>query len=244
MQRYFARIENGQVFFSAEDRHHLCDVMRSEIGEEIEVVDRGAVYSAVISSLNPLNVNLGALLSKASELPASLFLAFSLLKHGNDEEVLDKGTELGVASFFPFFSSRTIIRLVGEEEKKKRQERFAKIVKAAAEQSKRTTIPSVEPLMDLAAILDVPASLKLLAYENESNDVASLPAALRALNDGESCLIVIGPEGGFSPAEASLAKARGFRFVSLGRRILRAETAAVYAASVFSYAIESERGKR
>jgi 16S rRNA (uracil1498-N3)-methyltransferase len=241
MQRYFASVQNGQALFSVEDRHHLLDVMRSAIGEKIEVVDGGDVYAATVTSLDPLVVQVGALLSKASELPVKLFLAFSLLKHGNDEEVLDKGTELGVASFYPFFSSRTIIHLDGEEEKKKRQDRFAKIVKAAAEQSKRTLIPTVEDFRDYSDILAVPATLKLLAYENESDDVASLPHALEGLKKGESCLIVIGPEGGFSPEEAALAKEKGFTFVSLGRRILRAETAAIYAASVFSYAMESER---
>ncbi|MFA6619801.1 MAG: RsmE family RNA methyltransferase, partial [Bacilli bacterium] len=186
----------------------------------------------------------GPLLSKASELPVRLELAFALLKHGNDEEVLDKGTELGVASFSPFFSSRTIIHLASEEDKMKRQERFQKIVKAASEQSKRTRIPVVQPIRDYEDILSETAELKLFAYENESDDVKTLPSALKSLQTGQRCLIVIGPEGGFSPEEALEAKEKGFHYVSLGRRILRAETAAIYAASVFAYALESERGSQ
>jgi 16S rRNA (uracil1498-N3)-methyltransferase len=244
MQRYFARIDKDQVFLSAEDQHHLLDVMRSKVGEAIEIVDQGDVYSAQIASLNPLKIVLGPLLAKASELPAHLLLAYALLKHANDEEVLDKGTELGVSSFLPFISSRTIIRLPGEEEKAKRLERFEKIVKAASEQSKRTLIPSVQPIRDYLSVLGLSADLKLLAYENESDDVESLPNALASLQAGQSCLIVIGPEGGFSPDEAQKALQNGFRFVSLGRRILRAETASIYAASVFSYALESERKPR
>jgi len=244
MQRYFARIELGQAFLSAEDQHHLVDVMRTSPHEKIEIVDQGDVYSAEVSDLNPIKIIVGPLLSKASELPVRLELAFALLKHGNDEEVLDKGTELGVASFSPFFSSRTIIHLASEEDKMKRQERFQKIVKAASEQSKRTRIPVVQPIRDYEDILSETAELKLFAYENESDDVKTLPSALKSLQTGQRCLIVIGPEGGFSPEEALEAKEKGFHYVSLGRRILRAETAAIYAASVFAYALESERGSQ
>lgn len=243
MQRYFAQRQGSQVFLSAEDAHHLIDVMRTPLGAKIEIVDQGNVFSAVLEAIDPLKITVGPLLSRASELPLQLSLAFALLKHGNDEEVLDKGTELGVASFCPFISSRTIIRLDGDEEKKKRGERFQKIAKAAAEQSKRTLIPEVQPIRSYREILDLPAEKKLFAYENESNDLASLPAALRSLKKGERCLIVIGPEGGFSPEEAKQAQEKGFVFVSLGKRILRAETAAIYAASVFAYAFESERSE-
>jgi 16S rRNA (uracil1498-N3)-methyltransferase len=244
MQRYFARIELGQAFLSREDQHHLLDVMRTLPHEKIEIVDQGNVYAAEVASLTPLKIVVSSLLFKASELPVELELAFALLKHGNDEEVLDKGTELGVASFSPFLSSRTIIRLSNEEDKAKRQERFQKIVKAAAEQSKRTAIPAVKPIRDYSLILSEQADVKLFAYENESEEIETLPNAFRSLTSGQRCLIVIGPEGGFSPEEAREAKDKGFRYVSLGRRILRSETAAIYAASVFSYALESERSAR
>jgi 16S rRNA (uracil1498-N3)-methyltransferase len=244
MQRYFGRVGNGEAFLSEGDVHHLLDVMRSKVGEAIEIVDEGELYDAVVSSTNPLKITIKGLKKRETELQAKLLLSFSLLKHGNDDLVFEKGTELGVSDFYPFISSRTIIRVDSEEDKAKKLLREEKIVKGAAEQSKRERVPSVHPLLDYSALLDVSADLKLFAYENESDDVASLPEAFKALPEKGSCLIVIGPEGGFSPEEAQEAKAKGFRFVSLGKRILRAETAALYAASVFSYATESEGGQR
>jgi 16S rRNA (uracil1498-N3)-methyltransferase len=239
MQRYFASLEGKFARLSESDRHHLLDVMRSEKGEAIEIVSGGVVYPATIAEISPLSIRVGEPLKNESELPSSLILAFALLKHGNDDWVLEKGTELGAAAFAPFISSRTIIRLDDEDEKKKKHEREMKIVQAAAEQSKRTLIPKVEPIGTYEDILSLPADLKLFAYEAVKEDVASLEQALTDVTPGASCLVVIGPEGGFSPEEAAEAKEKGFRFVSLGRRILRAETAAIYCASVFGYVIEA-----
>src|SRR5574344_1092757 len=240
MQRYFGTVKGEAGFLSPADIHHLLDVMRSKEGETIEIVSEGDLYSGQIVSTAPLQIKILGRKERSSELPNKLLLAFALLKHGNDDLVFEKGTELGVSDFYPFISSRTIIRVDSEEDKAKKLLREEKIVKGAAEQSKRERVPSVHPLLDYSALLDVSADLKLFAYENESDDVASLPEAFKALPEKGSCLIVIGPEGGFSPEEAQEAKAKGFRFVSLGKRILRAETAALYAASVFSYATESE----
>jgi 16S rRNA (uracil1498-N3)-methyltransferase len=102
-------------------------------------------------------------------------------------------------------------------------------------------IPSVAPILSFQQILALPADLKLFAYENVADEVTSFAQALASLKAGETCLIVIGPEGGFSPKEALQAKEAGFVFVSLGKRILRAETASLYAASIFAYEREGKR---
>lgn len=243
MQRYFGTVKDQKGFLSPADVHHLLDVMRSQAGETIELVDEGDLYEAKIVSTNPLQIAIIGLKNRESELPNKLLLAFALLKHGNDELIFEKGAELGVSDFYPFISSRTIIRLEGEEDKEKKRAREEKIVKGASEQSKRKIVPMVHPILDYRALLGTEADLKLFAYENESEEVASLPRVLSGLKPGESCLIVIGPEGGFSPKEATEAKEKGFQFVSLGKRILRAETAALYSASVFSYHVESEAAK-
>jgi 16S rRNA (uracil1498-N3)-methyltransferase len=240
MQRYFASVVGKQAFLSDSSAHHLLDVMRAKVGEEIEIVDGGDLFNGTVTSLSPLVITVSPKETPLAELPVHLALAFALLKHGNDELVLEKGTELGVASFRPFISSRTIIRLDSKADQDKKLDRYAKIVKGAAEQSKRTVVPVVEPIVSFKALLETPADSKLFAYENVSEDVASLPKALENLKPGETCLIVIGPEGGFSPLEAEQAKAAGFQFVSLGRRILRAETASLYAASVFGYLMEEK----
>jgi 16S rRNA (uracil1498-N3)-methyltransferase len=238
MQRYFATVVGNKALMSENDRHHLLDVMRTKVGDEFEIADGGNVFKAKLVSDDPFEIRIGEALSRECELPAKLILAFALLKHGNDEMVLEKGTELGVSAFYPYVSSRTIVRPEGIAEKEKKFERSLKIVKGACEQSKRSFLPEVHHIHAFNKILDLPADLKLFAYENKSDDVASLSSALSTLKVGGSCLMVIGPEGGFSPLEAEQAEEKGFQFVSLGRRILRAETASLYAASVFGYAIE------
>lgn len=243
MQRYFASKIGENVFLSEGDEHHFLHVMRGKKGEIIEAVAGGCLYSCRAIALAPLTF---AILDeeKLVEGPKShLSLAFSLLKHENDELVYEKGTELGVQDFYPFLSSRTIIHVRDGDEKEKKLARAAKIVKNASEQSKRSTLPVIHPISSFEDILLLRADLKLFAYEERKGDVGSFENSLESLPLGGECLIVIGPEGGFSVQEASSAKTHGFQYVSLGERILRAETASIYAASVFSFVEERSFAK-
>jgi len=237
MQRFFAKILGGEALFSSPEEHHLLDVMRTQEGELFEVADEGAVYLARLVSRNPLRVRLESRLPEDNELPSSLFIGFSLLKGGHDETVLLKGTELGVKGFFPFVSERTIIRL-DEKEKAKRLERFVKIVEEGAKQSKRTLVPAVFPIIPFQKLLQEPADVRVIAYENEKEKIHSLDEAFSALPRGGKLLALVGPEGGFSLTEVLSANAAGFQSVGLGKRILRAETASLFLASAFSFAKE------
>lgn len=240
MQRYFAKVDGGKALLNESDKHHLLDVMRAKEGDVFEVADGGNVFRVSLVSREPFEASVSEDVTRECELPCDLFLAYALLKHNNDDWIIEKGTELGAAGFYPFVSSRTIVRPDGISDEQKKRDRSLRIVKGACEQSKRNRLPDVHPILPFEGILDVPADLKLFAYENKSDDVASLSNALASLRRGQSCLLVIGPEGGFSAVEAEQALAKGFRYVSLGRRILRAETAALYAASVFGYAVEEK----
>jgi 16S rRNA (uracil1498-N3)-methyltransferase len=238
MQRYFASVKGEEVILSLSDEHHLLDVMRAKAGEKIEIVDGGIVYSATVRSVDPLRIEKGEEVRQEHELPCHLLLAFALLKGGHDEWVLQKGTELGVAAFYPFLSKRTIIEVRDDKDKAKRFDRYSKIVKGAAEQCKRSTLPEVSPVLSFDELLEIPADLHLVAYENVSEDGEPFGKAVAALKAGQSCLLLIGPEGGFEPSEIEKARQAGFQTVGLGKRILRAETASVYAASVFSFVSE------
>ncbi|MCR4561643.1 MAG: 16S rRNA (uracil(1498)-N(3))-methyltransferase [Bacilli bacterium] len=240
MQRYFGTLKDRFVYLSPADEHHLVNVMRAKVHEKIEIVDQGEVFLCEIVTVNPLLITVLRALEKKVELEDHLVLAFSLLKHGNDEWILEKGTELGVKTFLPFISERTIIRL-DEEGRKKKVERFRKIVKGASEQSKRNEIPEVLDIIKFPKVLDYDADLRLFAYENVSKETNTLPEAYKSLKEGGECLILIGPEGGYSESEANMANEKEFTFVSLGKRILRAETAAIYAASTFAYEREGKK---
>ncbi len=240
MNRFFGEIKEGFAFLSAEDSHHLSRVLRIKKGEEVEIVSQGELYLAQVISASPLSLKVKEKRASRNELPSDCYIAFALLKGGHDELVLQKCTELGAKGFLPFLSKRTIIKL-DHKEREKRGERYRKIVLSAAAQSKRLTVPSVSGILDFKDLLAQSADYKFIAYENlsVSNPLSSFEA-LSAIKEGSKTIFLIGPEGGFEEGEVASATKRGFVPISLGRRILRAETASIFLSSVFSYLMESK----
>ena len=240
MNRFFAsNEEEGSFFLSKEDQHHLITVLRSKEKEEVEIVWHGELYLARIEKLSPLRLIKIEKLNSKTELSSPLYLGFSLLKGGHDELVFQKGTELGVSGFYPFISQRTIISL-DEKDKKKRLDRYQKIVLGAAMQSKRLEIPFVHPILSFKELLEVKANHRFIAYEELASHRYDLLEKLARIKPGETTLCLIGPEGGFQMEEVALAKKKGFEPIPLGSRILRAETASLFFASVFSSVLESK----
>ncbi len=240
MNRFFAaKEEEGSFSLSKEDQHHLLTVLRSKEKEEIEIVWQGELFLSRIEKLSPLRLIKIKKLDSKTELPCPLYLGFSLLKGGRDELVFQKGTELGVSGFYPFISQRTIISL-DEKDKRKRLDRYQKIVLGAAMQSKRLNIPFVHPILSFKELLEAKANHRFIAYEELASHSCDLLKKLAAMKPSETTLCLIGPEGGFRMEEVAFAKEKGFEPISLGSRILRAETASLYFASVFSSVSESE----
>lgn len=238
MNRFFGHRQGAEAFLSAPDAHHLLNVLRMKVGEKIEVADDGDLFLCSIQATDPLKIKIDEKIECHSELPSDLCLAFSLLKNGHDELVLQKGTELGVRRFIPFVSKRSIIKL-DEKGKKKKLERYEKIVEGAASQSKRLFIPEVSPILIYDDVLKTEADHRYIAYEELSKGDSSLLSELSKIKGGEKTICLIGPEGGFEGKEVEKAKEAGFLPISLGKRILRAETASIYFASVFSLIIEA-----
>ncbi len=239
MNRFFGDIKEGSAFLSAEDSHHLLRVLRAKVGEKVEIVYQGELYIAALASLNPLSLKIEEKVAFDNELPSDCYIAFALLKGGHDELVLQKCTELGAKGFLPFVSKRTIIKL-DRKERVKREERYRKIVLSASAQSKRLLVPSVSQIFDFDDVLKQDADYKFIAYEglSSSNPFSSF-ASISAIKEGAKTIFLIGPEGGFEENEVARAVKNGFAPISLGRRILRAETASIFLSSVFSYLTES-----
>ena len=232
MQHYFGTIQDGEAFLSNEDERHFS-VRRGEIGEEIELSDpSGALYLCVVSSLSPLSIKVKEKLSGTRETDIKVTIAFSLLKSDHNELIVQKATEMGAFSFLPFVSDRSIVRPKEKEDNK--LARLAKIAREAATQCRRNVVPTVSPYRYFDEVLKEEADHRFLAYEGELGKGNSLFASLDNLKKGDRVLILIGPEGGFTEEEAAKARDAGFAFLSLGRRILRAETAAIYAMALLS----------
>ncbi len=237
MQRYFGRIVDKHAVLDEGDQYHLVKVMRARQGDQIEVVNEGKLFLCTISSLKPLNIVTTAQIKENNELKNDVVLIASLLKGDKMDLVLQKATELGAEEIVLLQSERSIAKIRNLDRDFK-LERFNRIVKEAAEQSKRTRLPLLYRVIKFNELPEVEADIKLMAYEGEQGSSASFLNALKEIKPGQRIAILIGPEGGFSFDEVSEAKDYGYKTVSLGRRILRAETASFYALSVLASHLE------
>ncbi|MDO8643664.1 MAG: 16S rRNA (uracil(1498)-N(3))-methyltransferase [bacterium] len=221
---------------------HLKQVLRATVGEEIILFDgEGNQYIGKIDSLGK-EISVTILQKrKVPENPVKITLAQAWLKKDKMEWVIQKATELGVEQILPFSSSRTIPKWSGGE----KQERWDKIALAAAEQCGRATLPTILPAASFEKTISSfeTCDVKLILWEKETEkhlkDIFREPFVGAGLRQRESeiknLLFVIGPEGGFSEEEVTAAQKNGFIPVSLGQRILRAETAALSVLTILQY---------
>ena len=233
MQRYFARTIGERVILSDDDVFHLTRVMRARKGDNIEVVSDGMVYLAQVQSLRPLEINLVKKIKENNELSNNVILIASLIKGEKMDLVLQKATELGVSEIVLLQSERSVVK-IKKDDKEVKFARFNKILKEAAEQSRRSKIPALYRLIDISGLRTIEADIRLIAYEGMEGSTESFNKVLQNIKAKDKIAILIGPEGGFSEKEVNVASHYGFKKISLGRRILRAETASFYALSVIS----------
>ncbi|WEK53071.1 MAG: 16S rRNA (uracil(1498)-N(3))-methyltransferase [Candidatus Cohnella colombiensis] len=248
MQRYFvtpAMMSADAVSLEGDDARHLATVMRSKPGDCFIACDgqgREALAKIVQVDKNNIQAQIIEELSSNVEMGWRITVAQSLPKGDKLETVIQKGTEAGAAVFTPFLSARTIVQY-DERKEAKRIERWRKIAKEAAEQSHRALIPEVSAVCSWKALLtQFPAyDLILFCYEEEGRKGVGLRDIVEQFQQRERkettrILIVIGPEGGFTQQEADAAVVAGASLVGLGKRILRTETAALYALACLAYA--------
>ena len=236
MQRYFATlIDSEHVKLEPEDEHHLLHVMRMRQGDEIEVVANGVLYLCNIGSTNPLTIYAVHEIETDVELNVDVTLLFALTKGDRTDLVVQKATELGVKKVALIQSERTVVRYE-EKDIAKKCARYQKIMKEASEQSHRLVVPKMIGIFNLKKLpKEVFSDLNYVGYEKDASDVSGMFANF---DKKKSITILIGPEGGFSENEIESLTKQGFIRTSLGKRILRAETAAIYALSVIGYLLE------
>jgi 16S rRNA (uracil1498-N3)-methyltransferase len=239
MQRYFVSEDAFQGSFvrlTGEEVHHIRNVMRFQPDDQIIVCkEDGMDYLCSISEINRNEILCEVVEKRPSkgEPKTRITVAPSLVRSNKLEWIIQKGTEIGAVSFQPFCSERSLIHIDDKKERKKR-ERWQRIAKEAAEQSHRGKVPAVLPALSwkefLAEMERFP--LVLIAYEKGGVPIRQAMAGSQA----DEIMLVTGPEGGFTEAEIDEAKARGAVPVTLGNRILRAETAPLVALSCILFA--------
>ncbi|UTE76391.1 16S rRNA (uracil(1498)-N(3))-methyltransferase [Rossellomorea sp. KS-H15a] len=250
MQRYFIEDlyrENDPIMITGDDYHHIVRVMRMKEQDEVFVVFKDQASAITrIETITSDSVKLSIVQWETStkELPIKVTIASGLPKGDKLELIFQKGTELGATQFIPFNADRSIVKW-DEKKAKKKTERWEKIVKEAAEQSHRLLVPDVSAPVSMKQLIQIGSQFdyKLVAYEEEARagEKGNLSKMLSSIGNGQSVLVVFGPEGGLSEKEIELLKSGGFLTCGLGPRILRTETAPLYVLSAISYQLELMR---
>jgi 16S rRNA (uracil1498-N3)-methyltransferase len=225
-----ADCSTGTVVLRDDEFHHCTHVMRKQIGDEVMVTDgAGNLFRAAIARIERDYVvgNVVEIKKNYNETSLRLTLALGMLKNPSRMEcAIEKCTELGIAAFIPLQTTRVIPHSA-------KINRWKKIVLAAMKQSCRTILPDISPIQSFEEVVAAASrfELKLIAHEAEAFSI-TIPTIMKDKFGTASAIICIGPEGGFTDEEVQQAKSAGFISVSLGRRRLRGETAAIAAVSL------------
>ena len=234
MHRFFlseSQFQGTQVSFPPRIAHQIVHVLRMKNGGQVIILDGKGVEYLVMLSIDFDQVMVKGDILKESvaeaEPKTEISLCFGLSNREKTEFILQKGTEIGVAAFFPFISSRTLIQSADLEIK--RVQRWERIIQEAAEQSRRGRCPIFNHILSLEACCEVVVpkhQMSLAAWEDEEPSPDTLSNLMVGF-DGRAIALFIGPEGGFSEDEINNLKSAGVHSMSLGKRILRMETAAL-----------------
>ena len=245
MYRFFAdpaRIGEKQISITGSDVNHIKNVLRMRQGEEILISDGGKKeYTCYIEELweEEIVAHIMYVQEAGYELPSKLYLFQGLPKGDKMELIIQKAVELGVHQIIPVASKRAVVKLDKKKEEKKLV-RWQAIAESAAKQSKRMYVPKIKGVMSFQEAVQYGQTLDvvLLPYEL-AKDMAHTRQILGQIRCGQSVGIFIGPEGGFEEEEVNLAVSGAkAQVITLGKRILRTETAGLAVLSVLMFALE------
>jgi 16S rRNA (uracil1498-N3)-methyltransferase len=239
MARFYVphpRVEQGTLKVEGEEVKHIRKVLRLKEGDEIMVFDGlGKEFQGTIveEGLFSVVIRIENVTSSRKDSPLEVTLAQSLLKGEKMDYLVQKATELGVKDILPFLSSRSV-PLLEKSKRLDRHRRWERIAVEASKQCGRGVVPKIESVQDYSEMLRAAPSnaLRLILWEKEG---MKLKEILKRSKEGEKIFFVIGPEGGFSQGEIEEGKRARFIPVTLGERILRAETASLCFLSILQY---------
>ena len=223
--------QRTEAALTGDQATHLARVLRARPGQIFDVVAGGFLHRAEVTSVSPEEVRFALHEEESSEDSVPVHLLLSVFKFDHFEWAVEKATELGVTNITPVIAARTEKHLA--QAAAKRVERWRRIVRDAAQQSRRIDVPQIaDPAPLTKALADCREPIRILLAETEQDQ--PLRAALEPAPKGDALAFAIGPEGGWKPQEMEAFLKSGWRPVTLGPRILRAETAAIAALAVAS----------
>ena len=239
MFRFFCaddKIHDNKVVVEGGDARHLRTILRAQPGDKISIVTESKEYIGEIETVNKEDI-ICSLLEEVptnNETKINITLCQGIPKQTKMESIIQQNVELGVKSFIPLITERTVVKLNEKDREEKKLDRWRKIAKEAAKQSKRNLVPTVEDITTVKQLIERlknEDAMVIVPYELE--DVKLLKVVLQEAK--QNYYLVIGPEGGFDIKEIEMFQEMGAHIVTLGKRILRTETAGLVTASVIMY---------
>jgi 16S rRNA (uracil1498-N3)-methyltransferase len=231
MIRIFATWQD-RVILTAADEHHLVRVLRAQANEAIELLMSDGVYQGQVITTSPLTIQRGERLDSDHELPFRLTLIYPVSKGERMDWVVQKATELGTSELIPCQSDRSVVSWEPTQLDHKFQ-RYQKIIAEATLQSKRERMMEMHRYLKLTDAIRLPFSHRFLASEIAST-TSTMLMDIPHFKRGDHVALIVGPEGGISLADSTLALAQGYLPVSLGKRTLRTETAVTVALGILA----------
>lgn len=234
MAKFFVNPEDvidDKISIKGGDVNHIKNVLRLPIGREIIISDRqGHEYECIIKEINVESVTAQIINSKKSDTEPDVkaILFQSLIKGEKMELVIQKSVEIGVTTIVPIITSRCVVKLESEKKLSSKIERWQKIAESAAKQSRRGIVPQVLiPMAINEAVVYAKEHLDISCIPYELEHARHIKTLLQSLHVN-SIGVFIGPEGGFTEEEVQLAEENDVQVVTLGKRILRSETASLF----------------
>ena len=245
MSKFFVKknqIENNFIKVIGEDVNHITNVLRMRKNDEIQLCnqDTGENYLATITNIfkDCVECEIKEKIETTTESNVHITLFQGIPKFEKMELIIQKCTEIGVKNIVPVMMERTVVKLADKVATKK-LERWQKIAEIASKQSMRDCIPNVENIIKIKEIDTSKFDIVLVAYENEEHNMLKTELNKLKITGREyNIAIVVGPEGGISGKEINILKEKNAVFVSLGKRILRTETAGLVMLGNIIYELE------
>ena len=244
MHRFFvepSQIGEKEIVITGPDVNHIRNVLRMRAGEELLVADgQGSEYRCILRELqdSEIRAEICRKLSGSAELPSRITLFQGLPKSDKMDLIIQKCVELGVFRIVPVTTKRTVVKLDAKKEESRRK-RWTAVSESAAKQSGRGIIPEISGVQSFREAVEEAGELDvcLIPYEKAEN-MARTREILSGIPAGASIGVFIGPEGGFEEEEVREAMEAGARPITLGRRILRTETAGMAVLAMLGYLLE------
>jgi 16S rRNA (uracil1498-N3)-methyltransferase len=240
MHRFFIEHISGDyaTLTDADQLHHIRDVLRLKINDTITICDgSGHNFTGVITGISKKQVTLKVTaLNTPSVVKINLTIACAIPKSSHMDDIIDYLTQLGVTRIIPTMTDRVVVKLDAVKAEG-RLKRWTKITKSAAQQCRRSDIPFIEPVTDIEKVIVDSKEYDLKLIPHLSGQRRQLKDVL-AQGNYKNIIVLIGPEGDFTPVEVDLALHNGFTPVSLGDTVLRVATAAIAAAAYIRLALD------